>query len=202
MTRASDDEWAGYYANLRGRAPRALFDRFRSLYLAEGTASRAIDLGCGDGTETSMMLADGLPVTAVDGSRASIELLSDRHGPGPKLTLVWARLEDVVIPESDLIHSGLTLPFCPPESFGSLWERIWGSLRPGGLMAVNFGQNHGWSGQAQMTFLTPPQVAAFASRLDVLELREVDEIGSSAAGDTVRMHIIDLVARKPLIQQL
>ena len=39
------------------------------------------------------------------------------------------------------------------------------------------------------------QVEELASGLMVLDLREIDEVMPSAAGDKVRMHIFDLVAR-------
>ena len=197
MGDASETDWAAYYAQLSGRAPRPLFQRFRSIYLTDGTARTAVDLGCGDGTESLAMLADGLSVTAIDGSAASVQQVSERAASNNALTAVQARLEDLHVPTADLIYSSLTLPFCHPDKFPSLWERLLGSLLPDGLIAVDlFGDRHGWSAEQDMTFVTSDQVNGLISNLEVLDLREVDEIRPTAVGgDMVRMHTFDVIAR-------
>lgn len=159
----------------------------------------AVDLGCGDGTETVAMLDDGLSVTAIDQSASSMQLLRERAGTRPGLTTVQARLETVELPPTDLLYSGLTLPFCHPDHFPALWDGVCGSIRPSGLLAVHlFGDRHGWR-REEMTFVTREQVEDLISGLKVLDLREDDKVMPSAAGDRVRMHIFDLVARDPSV---
>ena len=190
-----EDDWEAYYARLAGRAPRPLFKRVRSIYLAEGATRTAVDLGCGDGTETLAMLDDGLSVTAIDESPASMQRVRERAGSRSGLRTIQARLEDVELPDTDLVYSGLTLPFCHPDQFPALWDRVCDSLRPNGLIAVHlFGDRHGWM-REEMTFVTNDQVEGLISGLAVLDLREIDEVMPSAMGDQVRMHIFDLVAR-------
>jgi tellurite methyltransferase len=196
-TNTTDADWAAYYAKLAGRPPRPLFSRARSIYLAEGRTRTAVDLGCGDGTETLAMLDDGLSVTAIDQSATSLQLVQERAGTRSGLRTVQARLEAVELPPTDLVYSGLTLPFCQPDHFPALWDRVCGSLGPNGLLAVHlFGDRHGWMHE-EMTFLTRDQVEHLVSGLVVLDLREIDEVMPSAAGDKVRMHVFDLVARDP-----
>lgn len=191
----AEDRWRAYYEKLLGRAPRPLFSRVRSIYRREGLVRDAVDLGCGDGTETLAMLDDGLSVTAIDGSTASMELLRQRAGSRPGLQLLQAQLEEVQLPATDLVYSDLTLPFCRPNHFWGLWERATAAVRPHGLIAVHlFGDRHEWV-RDEMTFVTRGQVSELASRLTILDLREIDEPMPSAAGDMVRMHTFDLVAR-------
>ena len=111
-----EDGWEAYYARLAGRAPRPLFNRVRSIYLAEGATRTAVDLGCGDGTETLAMLDDGLSVTAIDESPSSIQRVHERAGSRPGLRTIQARLEEVELPDPDLVYSGCTLPFVTPTS--------------------------------------------------------------------------------------
>lgn len=192
---ASEDDWEAYYARLAGRATRPLFERVRSIYLAAGATRTAVDLGCGDGTETLAMLDDGLSVTAIDESPSSIKRVQERAGSRPGLRTIQARLEEVELPDTDLVYSGLTLPFCQPDQFPALWDRVCDSLRPNGLIAVHlFGDRHGWM-REEMTFVTNDQLGGLVSGLAVLDLREIDEVLPSATGDQVRMHIFDLVAR-------
>lgn len=180
---------------MAGRAPRPLFKRVRSIYLAEGATRTAVDLGCGDGTETLAMLDDGLLVTAVDASPSSIQRVFERAGSRSGLRTIQARLEEVELPDNDLVYSGLTLPFCHPDEFPALWDRVCGSLLPNGLIAVHlFGDRHGWM-REEMTFVTNDQVEELVTGLAVVDLREIDEVMPSATGDKVRMHIFDLVAR-------
>ena len=141
------------------------------------------------------MLDDGLSVTAIDQSASSIQLVHERAGTRSGLRTVQARLESVELQPSDLVYSGLTLPFCHPDQFPALWDRVCDSLRPNGLIAVHlFGDRHGWM-REEMTFVTNDQVEGLISGLAVLDLREMDEVMPSAMGDQVRMHIFDVVAR-------
>jgi hypothetical protein len=43
--------------------------------------------------------------------------------------------------------------------------------------------------------VTRDRVEELVSGLEVIDLREIDEVMPSAAGDNVRMHIFELVAR-------
>ena len=145
------------------------------------------------------MLDDGLSVTAIDQSASSMQLVHERAGTRPGLTTVQARLETVELPPTDLLYSGLTLPFCHPDHFPALWDGVCGSIRPSGLLAVHLlGDRHGWR-REEMTFVTREQVEDLISGLKVLDLREDNEVMPSAAGDRVRMHIFDLVARDPSV---
>ena len=79
---AIEDDWEAYYARLAGRIPRPLFKRVRSIYLAEGATRTAVDLGCGDGTETLAMLDDGLGMSRLLVSVHGSVLPALRRCPG------------------------------------------------------------------------------------------------------------------------
>jgi len=64
-----DDHWAEYYRKVGRREPRALFRELMQLVEANALGvqrGQAIDLGCGDGTETLDLLAAGWRVLAID----------------------------------------------------------------------------------------------------------------------------------------
>src|SRR6266498_3461756 len=120
-----DDEWENYYQKIKGRAPRKLLlDALTYFEDASGKSQRfAIDLGCGDGTESSVMLDHGWSVLAVDGEPAAIEHLMNKVSGEKRANLQTqvAKFKDVVLPPADLIHASLSIPFCEPEHFDVLW---------------------------------------------------------------------------------
>ena len=65
----TDDIWAAYYQKVAGRPPRPLCMKAMTYYAAPNAdliGRAAVDLGCGDGTETMALLHHGWQVFALD----------------------------------------------------------------------------------------------------------------------------------------
>ncbi len=60
------DDWVGYYDAQVGREPRELLMRVLGLFQREGRVGHALDLGCGDGTDTVELLNRGWQVVSED----------------------------------------------------------------------------------------------------------------------------------------
>ena len=157
----------------------------------------AIDLGCGEGTETRHLLAAGWTVHAFDadpGSEARV-----RQGLGPaeqdRLTFQRTRFEDLPeLPGADLVYAGFSLPFCAPAVFPDLWARIRGTLAPGAWFAGEFfGPHDDWAGRADMNFHDRGQVDALLAGLRVVGLDEEDRPGRSAFGPR-HWHLFHVIA--------
>jgi tellurite methyltransferase len=86
----------------------------------------AIDLGCGAGVETRELLRRGWQVVAIDREVAAFEYLLQRVPPEqrPHLTPQCKSFSTMTLPKADFLWAGLSLPFCPPEQFAKLWEKI------------------------------------------------------------------------------
>jgi trans-aconitate methyltransferase len=197
MSGQDDDglDWSAYYRWLDGRPVRALCERGLREYGEVPAGATAVDLGCGDGTETRALLAAGFAVTAVDSAGGSMDMLRRLPGAGTTLTLVPAAMQDVDLPPADLVHASLSLPFCPPEQFDGLWARICAALRPGGLVVCDlFGDRHAWAGEDGMTFVTRARVLDLVSGLDLRSLHEIEEETQSFRGPT-HWHAFQVVAR-------
>ena len=192
---ASDDVWAGYYAAVEGRPVRPLFVRALQEFGEVRPGFKAVDLGCGGGTESRALLDLGFTVTAIDSSEAAVARLSAFPEAGSALVVRQAPLEEVEIPKSDLIYAGLSLPFCRPDSFASLWSRVLGALRPGGLLACDlFGVRDDWAVDTDLTFVTRDQVLTMVAGLGLRSLHEIEEEGASYAGPK-HWHTFQVVAR-------
>ena len=191
--------WAGYYRWNADRPVRELLVRALAAYGDVVDGAVAVDVGCGSGQETRTLLDAGFAVTAVDATRAAIEIVSAYPEAGSRLTPLLSPMQDAVLPQSDLVYAGYALPFCPTEHFDGLWSSITGALRPGGVLAVDlFGDRDEWAGEAGMTFVDRPRLDRLTTGLDVLELTEVDEDGRAYAGPK-HWHRFELVARRPVV---
>lgn len=131
--------WDDYYKKIQGRAPRPLLLDVLAKF-PSGTGLRAIDLGCGDGTESAFLLSRGWHVLAVDGELAAIKRLLEKVPPEAqdRLQTQVAKFEEVALPPADLIHASYSLPFCRPDHFPMLLDKITNALNPGGRFAGQF----------------------------------------------------------------
>ncbi|MBI4941193.1 MAG: class I SAM-dependent methyltransferase [Actinobacteria bacterium] len=205
------DPWDGYYTTVSSREPRdtlvsalAAFDTDDAQNPSGATGRHAVDLACGDGTDTLALLARGWSVTAVDASPAFPAHLLPRV-PADALDRLEIRVEDfrtAALPACDLVHAGFALFFCPPEDFGGLWQRVRGALRPGGRVACHLlGPKDTWATEApgdgtRTTWQDRAAVDALLAGLVVERLEETDEDGWSYAGEK-HWHLWRVLARRP-----
>jgi tellurite methyltransferase len=144
-------DWSAYYRAVAGRPPRdtllKALDRF-DLEKSTKSSRFAVDLGCGDGRDTVELLNRGWQVLAIDGNEEAIAKLYDRKDiDSTWLETQVMQFEAITLPNSiDLINSSFALPFCLPENFPSLWNKIMTSLRIGGRFCGQlFGDRDTWA---------------------------------------------------------
>jgi trans-aconitate methyltransferase len=199
MTDSPTRDWEGYYAWVRGRVVRPLLTRALDHYGEVWPGAAAVDVGCGDGTETRVLLEAGFAVTAIDSAEGSMSLLAQLPSAEGRLTSVHAAMQDADIPPADLVYAGYSLPFCPPDAFDALWSRLRTAVRPGGLLACDlFGERDQWSGTADMTFVSRERVRELVAGLDLRSLHEIEEEGQTYTGPK-HWHAFQLVARQPVV---
>ncbi|NJM73275.1 MAG: class I SAM-dependent methyltransferase [Scytonema sp. RU_4_4] len=201
-------DWSAYYNAVVGRPPRdtllealARFDT-ESLNQNETPVlhSRfAVDLGCGEGRDTVELLRGGWRVLAIDGEAEAIARLLERPDLNHQLLETRVVLfQDIVLPESvDLVNASFSLPFCPPKSFPSLWEKIVSSLRSGGRFCGQlFGNHDSWAIYTSMNHHTRQQLEILLQPFEIEMLQEEDHPGKTAIGEEKHWHIFHIVARK------
>jgi membrane dipeptidase len=184
--------WSRYFR-------QAGFDARETLLQAAGAfdaPGQAVDLGAGTGRDTLELLRRGWRVIAVDmepeGIGRIVELAGDDRG---RLDARVGRYEEVDWPEVDLVNASFSLPFCRPEMFPVLWERIVASLRPGGRFAGQFfGPNDDWARTGLLAW-TRDEVEALLSAFEVELLDEHDRDGW-VFKKPKHWHVFHVVARK------
>lgn len=185
FSRASGISWEEYYEAIEGRALRPLFLEavaFLPSSDANDRARIAIDLGCGDGSETRALLARGWTVVAVDSAPEAIARLRASLAPesAARLTTLVGRFHEVELPAADFVYAGLSLPFSAPDEFADVWRAVTKALRVGGFFAGHFfGPHDSWASTRDVTFQTREALEALFAGFDVHLLREQDEDGPS-----------------------
>ena len=193
--------WNRFY-EARGVQPvRPLLTR--TLDLREGGGlgpGQAIDLGCGEGTDTAELLSRGWRVVAIDASEEGITRTRSRAealGLADGLDARQARFEDLDgLPPADLVYSAVGLPFCAPEHFGDLWRHIRAAAdaEDGGWVAVQlFGPNDTWADNPRLNFHSRDEVEKLFAGLEIRSFEERDEDGHAISGPK-HWHIFDVIA--------
>ena len=195
-------EWTEYYESADDEPRSTLLYALERFGEEEPRARFAVDLGCGAGPDTAELLRRGWSVLAIDGQAEAIDRLRSRKDLSPadflRLQTRVSSFQDARWPEADLVNSSFALPFCPPETFPALWQRIVLSLRPGGIVSGQlFGDRDGWSNEEEMTFHTRDEVEALLGMLEVELLDELEEDGTTATGKPKHWHVFHIVARRP-----
>jgi len=193
-----DHEWEEYYQRIKGRPPRQLVLDALAYFPQSSMSRAAIDLGCGDGTETVVLLERGWNVLAVDGEPAAIRNLMEKVSAEHKgrLQTQVAKFKDVALSPTDLVHASLSLPFCEPEYFASFWNKIVTAVQPGGRFAGQFfGVRDSWAGTPDMTFHTEEQVRLLFEEFEIESFQEREEDGSSTSGPKL-WHLFTVIAKK------
>lgn len=193
--------WTGYY-DKRSANPAVRPLLVRTLELIATTdrgPGLAVDLACGEGTDTTELLRSGWRVVAIDASNEGIARTSDRAHSAGLTELLDARqasfeeLEE--LPDADLVYSAVGLPFCPPTHFPRLWQLIRESVstRKGWIAAQFFGPNDSWATNPDLTFHAREEIEELFAGMDVLHFEERDEDGQAANGPK-HWHVFDVIA--------
>lgn len=194
-------KWKTYYKNIRkGRQPRPLILDTLKRFAQEPPIDmpKAVDLGCGDGTETALLLANGWHVLAIDSEPAAFEHLNAKipAEAQDRLQTQVASFEAAALAPANLIHASYSIPFCQPQHFDALWQQIVDNIVSGGRFAGElFGVNDSWAVNPKMTFFNREQVETLLAPFEVEQLQEEEEDSRSTLGPK-HWHLFHIIARK------
>lgn len=186
--------WSDYYAANADREPREmLLETLESF----ATPGEAVDLGCGAGIDTVAMLARGWRVLATDAEEEAITLLRQRVPASlvPRLSTRVARMEDLELPEVDLVWAGFSLFFCRSDRFHDVWTKIRRAIVPGGRLAGQIlGDRDSWASDENVTSFRRAQAESLLDGWVVERFEEEENDGEACSGPK-HWHVFHVVAR-------
>ncbi|TAF51840.1 MAG: class I SAM-dependent methyltransferase [Oscillatoriales cyanobacterium] len=216
-------DWSRYYAAVAIQPPRhtlirtlTLFDReqrqsARSFSPTQSRAetpgrNRAADLGCGTGRDTLLLLERGWHVLAIDAEIQAItalqEQIRDRDNPqlADQLSTQCCAFEAIQWPPSlQLVNASFSLPFCPPDRFGAVWQAIRQTLQAGGWFCGQFfGDRDEWSAYTDVTNVSRSDLMALFQGATIVELEEEEYDGQTATGSPKHWHIFHVILQFPM----
>ncbi|MCX6047557.1 MAG: class I SAM-dependent methyltransferase [Chloroflexi bacterium] len=201
MGQTAESRWTGYYNAQHNRALRPIFVDALAHFAASSLVTQprqAIDLGCGDGTETLALLENNWQVLAIDQQAEAIRRVQAKV-PVNYQTRLETRVgafEELILPPADFIYAGYSLPFCAPTHFASLWAKIVTALPIGGRFAGQlFGNHDSWTSDPTMNFHTAEQAKQRFGQFELESWQEVEEDGNAFSGPK-HWHIFHIIARK------
>ena len=194
--------WPTFYQRLAGRQPRPLLARALALFESDpppNTYRQAIDMGCGDGTETLALIEQGWHVLSIDREPEALRLVESRV-PVEKqgqLRMQLASFEEAQFGAADFIYAGFSLPFCDRRHFDAVWHNLTASVNTGGRIAGHFfGERDTWVTDPEVICFPRQQFEALFAQFEIEYLGESESDEPTAWGDPKHWHIFEVVARK------
>ncbi len=171
----------------------------KSLALRSGSPGQALDLGCGAGRDSLLLLAEGWTVTALDRDAKALAILRQQatYYPADKLAILCRTFEEVSpLPAVEFVNASFALPFCQPAQFHDLWRRISESVGQGGWFTGHFfGPQDDWATRG-CTIHSRDQVLALFDGWTIIDLCEFEHDGKTAVGNFKHWHIFEVVAQR------
>jgi tellurite methyltransferase len=189
--------WADYYDENEDREPRELLLEALSRF---GPGSHdAVDLGCGSGIDTLGILERGWRVFATDAEAEGIRRLRSRVPAEltPALRTTVARMEEVELPEADLIWAGFSLFFCPPRRWSEVWPKVRDAVRPGGRFGGQIlGERDTWAPDQEISSFSREEARALFDGFEIERFEEEEKDGEACSGPK-HWHLFHVLARPP-----
>ena len=190
-------DWPEFQRRTLDIPPRKMLSK--ALEYFDGFAGYAVDLGCGSGIDTIALVEHGWSVCAVDSTKDGFDNIRAKL-PGTKLSkvdFVHGNFEELDIPQTDLIYSSFSIPFCRPEMFDDFWKRIVTAIKPGGRFSGNlFGEKDEWIHMHDVTFITIDKVDKLFEDFEIEYFNELYTVGPSVLTPTKLWHLFEITAKK------
>lgn len=164
-------------------------------FLDKNKVKTAIDLGCGSGNETVYMLKKGIKVLAVD-RQLNNNYILDRLEESEKVNVSFMQssFEDISLPKTDLVAAFFSIPFCEPDKFDLLWNKIFNSLNTNGyFIGQLFGDRSCFKEFKDVSTFTKEEVNEYLKDYKIIKLEEVDYIREI---DNKRWHYFEIIVQK------
>ena len=184
-------DWTNYQNKTYGDDVCKLLIEFLDKYKIDN----AIDLGCGSGNETVYMIKNGIKVLAID-RQLNQDFILNRLSDNEKKMISFkeSSFEDVELPRTKLLTAFFSIPFCNPNNFDELWNKIYNSIEDDGYFVGQlFGDRDAWNVVDSINTFPIDKVKDYLKKYRIIKLEEVEYVRES---DNKKWHFYDIIAQK------
>ena len=184
-------DWTNYQNKTYGDNVCKLLIEFIDKYKVDN----AIDLGCGSGNETVYMVKNGIQVFAIDRQLNQDFILNRLSDDEKKLiSFMESSFEDIELPKTQMLTAFFSIPFCNPNSFDELWDKIYNSIEDNGYFVGQlFGDRDAWNVVDSINTFPIEKVKEYLKKYNIIKLEEVEYVRES---DNKKWHFYDIIAQK------
>ena len=178
----------------RNRTSRLLADFFRLKLDKNLKEKNAIDLGCGAGNDTMLLLEKGFNVTAIDSEPQVKEILPKRAKNVQNLNVVIGDFSKVQLQKADLINANFSL-FFVKKDFDLFIKNVLGSINKNGYFVGNFlGKEDDW--KKSKTTLEKDELLNYFSMFKIIYFSEEKYYKDSLTKKNKFWHVYNIIAQK------
>ena len=184
-------DWTNYQNKTYGDDACKLLIEFLEKYQVDN----AIDLGCGSGNETVYMVKNGIKVLAID-RQLNQDFILNRLSDNEKKMISFkeSSFEDVELPRTNLLTAFFSIPFCNPNNFDELWNKMYNSIEEDGYFVGQlFGDRDAWNVVDSINTFPIDKVKDYLKKYRIIKLEEVEYVRKS---DNKKWHFYDIIAQK------
>ena len=197
---SEEEDWPGYFGAVKGLGPRETLVLALDHFEKEGrTSGFAVDIAAGEGRDTVELVKRGWSVVATDNHPEAFPLLWAQI---PEQLKPRVRTDDVQfakmeIPDCDLVNASFALPFCEPQDFPGLWNKIVSAIRPGGRFAGQFfGDRDSWASFPRRTHHSREEVLDLLTGFEIEMMREEEKDDPPDVRNPKHWHVFHVVAKR------
>lgn len=184
-------DWTNYQIKTCGDEVCSLLIEF----LGNHKIDNAIDLGCGSGNETVYMIKNGIKVLAID-RQLNQDFILNRLSKDEKQLVSFKEscFENIELPKTQLLTVFFSLPFCNPQKFDELWDKIHNSIENDGYFVGQlFGDRDAWNIVDSINTFSIDKVKDYLKKFKIIKLEEVEYVRES---DNKKWHYYDIIVQK------
>jgi SAM-dependent methyltransferase len=195
-----DHDWTAFLAATTSRGPLEYFHSAMAFVDGHrGAGRQAVDLGCGGGADTRLLLASGWRVFAVDAEPEALVLLEEAapedHRNNLRITI--GQFHEVNIPPADLVYAQFSLPFAGGNFDAAIDNALAAVVSGGAFVGQFFGANDDWADDEGVAWVDRAWVERTFSVFTELDVDERDHRGPYGQhGATKRWHFFHIRARR------
>lgn len=176
----------------------------KALELFASRKGFAIDIGCGAGADSLLMLDADWKVMALDYNTLGINIVyegleGERKG---NLIIVEDRFENMKLPICNWLNASFALPFVQAKDYPEVWKKVKDAIEIGGRFSGTFfGNKDSWAhGNTKKTFHTKEQVMELFKDFEIEWFEEREHEGKSIDSEGIEhpkhWHTFEVVSRK------